>query len=50
VNFLDVLRGRKTPVAAKLDALFRLPDAAITLQTAAGFTPTGAGAVCYRAA
>jgi len=50
VGFLDVLRGRKAPVAAKLDALFLLPSAAITLETAAGFTPTGAGAVCYRAA
>jgi len=50
VGFLDVIRGRRTPARANLDALFQLPDAAITLQTAAGFTPTGAGAVCYRAA
>jgi hypothetical protein len=27
-----------------------VPSAAITLQTAAGLTPTGLGAVCYRAA
>ena len=27
-----------------------MPSAALTLQTAAGFTPTGAGSVCYRAA
>ncbi|MGA8996038.1 MAG: hypothetical protein WB441_17200 [Nocardioidaceae bacterium] len=35
---------------ANLDTLFSLPSAAITLQTAAGFMPTGVGSVCYRAA
>ena len=33
-----------------VDALFGLPGAAITLQTAAGFVPTGVGSVCYREA
>ena len=42
--------GRRRPVTANLDALFALPTAAITLQTAAGFTPTGLGSVCYRGA
>jgi len=46
----DALTGRSKPVSANLDALFSLPSAAITLQTAAGFTPTGVGSVCYRAA
>ncbi len=46
----DALTGRTKPVQANLDALFALPSAAITLQTAAGFRPTGRGAVCYRAA
>ena len=46
----DVLTGRSKPVKANLDALFALPTAAITLQTAAGFNPTGLGSVCYRAA
>ena len=50
MGFLDAIRGRRNPTPANLDALFQLPDAAITLQTAAGFTPTGDGAVCYRAA
>jgi hypothetical protein len=50
MGFLDTLFGRKAPVTAKLDALFLLPSAAITLETAAGFKPVGAGAVCYRAA
>jgi hypothetical protein len=42
--------GRSKPVGPNLDALFALPSAAITLQTSAAFTPTGAGSVCYRAA
>src|SRR6476620_5850362 len=46
----STLTGRSKPVEANLDALFALPAAAITLQTAAGFTPTGLGSVCYRAA
>jgi len=46
----ETLTGRSKPVGPNLDALFSLPSAAITLQTAAGFTPTGAGSVCYRAA
>ena len=46
----DALLGRSKPVQANLDALFALPSAAITLQTAAGFTPTGVGSVCYREA
>ena len=46
----DALMGRRQPVRANLDALFAVPTAAITLQTAAGFTPTGIGSVCFRAA
>jgi hypothetical protein len=46
----DALTGRSRPPHANLDALFRVPDAAITLQAAAGLTPTGDGSVCYRAA
>ncbi len=42
--------GRNRPRAAQLDALFGLPNAAITLETTSGFRPTGTGAVCYRAA
>lgn len=50
MGFWDTIRGRTTPKAANLDALFMIPSAAITLQTAAGLTPTGVGAVCFRAA
>jgi hypothetical protein len=46
----DVITGRTRPKAAKLDALFLVPSAAVTLQTSIGLTPTGAGAVCYRSA
>jgi hypothetical protein len=50
VGFLDTLLGRTKPVQPNLDALFSLPTAAITLQAAMGFTPTGTGSVCFRAA
>jgi len=48
VGFLDVLLGRTKPVQPKLDDLFALPSAAIQLQAATGFTPTGSGSVCFR--
>jgi len=50
MGFWDSIRGRTTPKAANLDSLFLIPSAAITLQAAAGLTPTGLGAVCFRAA
>jgi hypothetical protein len=50
VGFLDALLGRTKPVAPKLDQLFALPGAALTLQADAGFRPTGSGSVCFRAA
>jgi hypothetical protein len=50
VGFLDTLLGRTKPVAPKLDNLFALPSAAITLQSAMNMRPTGTGSVCFRAA
>lgn len=47
---MDAVTGRNKRVTNNLDSLFLVPSAAITLQTAAGFTPTGQGAVCYRSA
>ncbi|MFD5759553.1 hypothetical protein ACFWIZ_31285 [Streptomyces sp. NPDC127044] len=47
MGFLDILLGRTKAVAPDLDQLFGLPSAALTLQAAAGFTPTGTGAVCF---
>jgi hypothetical protein len=48
MGFLDSLLGRTKPVQPKLDDLFALPSAAITLEAGAGFTPTGSGSVCFR--
>lgn len=50
MGFLDTLLGRSKPVAPKLDALFALPSAAVTLDAATGFSPTGTGSVCFRPA
>jgi hypothetical protein len=46
----EAMRGRVQPRRNDLDALFHVPSAAITLQTALGFEPTGTGSVCYRSA
>jgi len=48
MGFLDTLLGRTKPVQPKLDDLFALPSAAITLQASTGFVPTGSGSVCFR--
>ncbi|MBC6459687.1 PspA-associated protein PspAB [Actinomadura sp. HBU206391] len=47
MGFLSVLLGRSRQVKPDLDQLFGLPSAAITLQAAAGFEPTGLGSVCF---
>jgi hypothetical protein len=49
VKWLDALAGRSRPKAPRLDGLFQVPSAAITLQVSMGLTPTGDGAVCYKA-
>jgi hypothetical protein len=49
MGFLDVLLGRTKPVKPDLDQLFGLPSAAITLEAAADFRPTGVGSVCFSA-
>ncbi len=46
----NVLTGRSVAPRPNLDNLFAVPGAAITLQTAMGLMPTGAGAVCFRSA
>ena len=50
MGFLDTILGRTKPVPPRLDDLFQLPTAAITLQAAMGLVPTGTGSVCFRAA
>ncbi|WLW55628.1 PspA-associated protein PspAB [Streptomyces sp. YU58] len=47
MGLLDILLGRTKPVVPDLDRLFALPSAAVTLEAAASFTPTGRGAVCF---
>jgi hypothetical protein len=44
---MDVLLGRTKPVPPNLDQLFALPAAAITLEAATDFLPTGVGSVCF---
>jgi hypothetical protein len=48
VGFLDAILGRKKQAQPNLDALFSVPTAALTLQSAAEIRPTGVGAVCFR--
>jgi hypothetical protein len=43
-----MLLGRTKPVRANLDALFALPSAAVTLQTAAGLTLSGRAGICWK--
>jgi hypothetical protein len=49
VGFLDTILGRSKPVQPKLDALFALPTAALTLEAAMDMRATGTGSVCFRA-
>lgn len=49
MGLLDVLRGRRTPRGAELDALFGIGSAAVTLQASMGLTPTGRAGVCFKA-
>lgn len=48
MGLLDTLFGRTKPVAAKLDALFALPSAAVTLEASAGMTLSGRAGVCWK--
>ncbi|HTZ43198.1 MAG TPA: hypothetical protein VMB79_04995 [Jatrophihabitans sp.] len=50
MGFLDTLLGRSRPAPPNLDQLFGVPSAAVTLQAATGFRPTGTGSVCFKAA
>lgn len=49
MRLLDTLLGRSKPIPPNLDQLFRLPSAAVTLEASAGFLPTGAGSVSFKA-
>uniref|UniRef100_A0AAU2VRS7 Uncharacterized protein n=1 Tax=Streptomyces sp. NBC_00008 TaxID=2903610 RepID=A0AAU2VRS7_9ACTN len=47
MGLLDTILGRSKPVRPDLDQLFAVPSAALTLQAATGFVPTGLGSVCF---
>jgi hypothetical protein len=49
LGFLDTILGRSKPVRANLDALFALPTAALTLQSAGGLVSSGHAGVCWKA-
>ena len=49
MGFLDALLGRTKMAPPNLDNLFALPSAAVTLQVATDFKPTGSGSVSFRA-
>ena len=48
MGLLDTLLGRTKPVQSNLDALFALPSASITLQSAAGMSCSGHAGVCFK--
>ena len=50
MGLLGRVFGRSTPPPPDLDALFALPGAALTLESALGFAPTGLGSVAFREA
>lgn len=50
MGLLDRLLGRSAPPPPDLDSLFAIPDAGITLESAAGLRATGLGSVAFRAA
>ena len=50
MGFLDAILGRSKPAPPRLDSLFAVPSAAITLEAGLGLHATGTGSVCYRAA
>jgi hypothetical protein len=50
VKFFDALLGRSKPKQPKLDALFGVTAAAVTLEASLGLRPTGQAAVCFKPA
>lgn len=49
MSFLDRLLGTQKPVAAKMDGLFAMSTAVITLQTALHLEPANQAAICFKA-
>ena len=49
MGLFDTILGRSKPVRANLDALFALPSAALTLESAGGLVTSGHAGVCWKA-
>ena len=45
----DTIFGRTKQVQPKLDNLFALPSAALTLETQLDLVPSGQGGLCFKA-
>ncbi|MFT4010193.1 MAG: hypothetical protein QM655_09165 [Nocardioidaceae bacterium] len=50
MGLFDVISGRSKRPANRIDQLFAIPSAGVTLQTASEFRSTGSGSVCFRGA
>ena len=48
MGLFDAILGRTKAVAPKLDALFALPSAAVTLEVQAGLVSSGRAGVCWK--
>ena len=48
MGLFDIIRGRSAPVEPKLDALFSLPSAAVTLEAQAGLVTSGFAGICWK--
>ena len=48
MGLFDTMLGRTKPVQSNLDALFALPSASVTLQSAANLACSGHGGVCFK--
>ena len=48
MGLFDTILGRTKPVQSNLDALFALPSASITLQSASAMTCSGHAGVCFK--
>lgn len=48
MSFFDILLGRTKPAKSKIEALFAMSTAQVTLNVNLGLSPTGKAAICFR--
>lgn len=48
MSFLDILLGRTRPTKSKIEKIFAIATAQITLRVNLGLSPTGKAAICFR--